>query len=71
MAKKSKKLNTRRKAARRTAAGKFTRAIFNKIGGRECKRFAAMTWSERDQFMKSPQGTAVKERYEAHMKAVR
>jgi hypothetical protein len=67
VAKKSKKPNTRQKAARRTAAGRFTRVIFNKIGGRECKRFAAMTWVERDRFMKTPEGAAVKARYLQHL----
>jgi hypothetical protein len=37
----------RAKAARRTAEGKFTKIIFNQIGGKECRRFAAMTWKER------------------------
>jgi hypothetical protein len=41
----------RAKAARRTAEGKFTKIIFNQIGGKECRRFAAMTWKERDAFM--------------------
>jgi hypothetical protein len=31
--KKFKKLNARQKAARRTAAGGFTKVIFNRIGG--------------------------------------
>jgi hypothetical protein len=34
--KKFKKLNARQKAARRTAAGGFTKVIFNRIGGKEC-----------------------------------
>ena len=33
----------RSKAAHRTAEGKFTRIVFNQIGGKECRRFAAMT----------------------------
>ena len=64
-----KKLNTRQKAARRTAAGEFTNVIFNRIGGKECPRFAAMTWKERDAFMKENQ--TVRARYEAHMKEVK
>ena len=45
----------RAKAARRTANGKFTKVIFNQIGGKECRRFAAMTWKERDAYMEKPQ----------------
>ena len=71
MAKKSKKVNARQKAARRTAAGGFTRVIFNKIGGKECPRFAPMKWKERDAFMATPEGAAVKQRYDAHMKGVK
>ncbi len=41
----------RAKAARRTAEGKFTKIIFNQIGGKECRRFAAMIWKERDAVM--------------------
>lgn len=66
-----KKINVRQKAARRTAAGGFTRVIFNRIGGKECPRFYALTWKERDAFMKSPQGAVVKERHEKHMTSVR
>ena len=58
------------KAAQRTAAGKFTKIIFNQIGGKECRRFAAMTWKERDAFMAKPENAAVRERYEAHMASV-
>jgi hypothetical protein len=35
----------------RTAEGKFTKVIFNQIGGKECRRFAAMTWKERDAYI--------------------
>jgi hypothetical protein len=41
-------IGVRAKATRRTAEGKFTKVIFNQIGGKECRRFAAMTWKERD-----------------------
>ena len=57
----------RAKAARRTAEGKFTKVIFNQIGGKECRRFAAMTWKERDAFMAKPENAVVGERYETHM----
>ena len=57
----------RAKAARRTADGKFTKIVFNKIGGKECPRFAAMTWAERDTAMAKPENAAVRERYEAHL----
>ena len=60
----------RAKAARRTASGKFTKIIFNQIGGKECRRFAAMTWKERDAFMAKPENAAVQERYEKHLAAV-
>jgi hypothetical protein len=60
----------RAKAARRTAEGKFTKIIFNQIGGRECRRFAAMTWKERDAFMAKPENSAVQERYEKHLASV-
>lgn len=60
----------RAKAARRTAEGKFTKVIFNQIGGTECPRFAAMTWKERDAFMAKPENAAVRERYEKHMASV-
>jgi hypothetical protein len=60
----------RAKAARRTAEGKFTKIIFNQVGGKECRRFAAMTWKERDAFMAKPQNAVVRERYEAHMASV-
>ena len=42
--------------------------MFNKIGGKECPRFAPMTWKERDVFMAKPENKAVRERYEAHLK---
>ena len=60
----------RAKAARRTAEGKFTKIIFNQIGGKECRRFAAMTWKERDAFMAKPENGAVQERYEKHLASV-
>ena len=60
----------RAKAARRTAEGKFTKVIFNQVGGKECPRFAAMTWTERDAFMAQPENAAVRDRYEKHMASV-
>jgi len=63
-------LSPRSEAARRTAEGKFTKIIFNQIGGKECRRFAAMTWKERDAFMAKPENAAVRERYEKHMASV-
>jgi hypothetical protein len=60
----------RAKAARRTAAGKFTKVIFNQIGGKECRRFTAMTWKERDAFMEKPENAVVRERYEKHLASV-
>jgi len=60
----------RAKAARRTAEGKFTKVIFNQIGGKECPRFAAMTWKERDAFMAKPENAVVHERYEKHLASV-
>ena len=60
----------RAKAARRTAEGKFTEAIFNQIGGKECRRFAAMTWKERDAFMAKPENAVVRDRYEKHLASV-
>ena len=57
-------------ASRRTAEGKFTKIIFNQIGGKECRRFAAMTWKERDAFMAKPENAAVRERYEKHLASV-
>ena len=53
----------RAKAARRTAEGKFTKIIFNQIGGKEYRRFAAMTWK----VMAQHENTAVQERYEKHL----
>ena len=60
----------RAKAARRTAEGKFTKVIFNQIGGKECPRFAAMTWKERDAYMAKPENAAVRGRYEKHLASV-
>jgi hypothetical protein len=60
----------RAKAAPRTAEGRFTKVIFNQIGGKECRRFAAMTWKERDAFMAKPENAAVRERYEEHLASV-
>ena len=57
----------RAQASRRSAEGKFTKIIFNQIGGKECRRFAAMTWRERDAFMAKPENAAVRERYEKHL----
>ena len=36
MKNKKKKLNVRQKAARRAAAGRFNKAAFKEIGGKEC-----------------------------------
>jgi hypothetical protein len=33
-----------------------TKRVFNQIGGKECRRFAAMTWKERDAFRAKPCG---------------
>jgi hypothetical protein len=60
----------RAQASRRTAEGKFTKIIFNQIGGKECRRFAAMTWKERDAFMAKPENVAVRDRYEKHLASV-
>ena len=60
----------RAQASRRTAEGKFTKIIFNQIGGKECRRFAAMTWKERDAFMAKAENAAVRDRYEAHLASV-
>ena len=60
----------RAKAARRTAEGKFTKVVFAQIGGKECRRFAAMTWKERDAFMAKPENAVVRERYEKHLASV-
>jgi muramoyltetrapeptide carboxypeptidase LdcA involved in peptidoglycan recycling len=61
----------RAKAARRTAEGKFAKIIFNQIGGKECSRFAAMTWKERDAVMAKPENAVVRERYEAHLASLK
>ena len=60
----------RAKAARRTAEGKFTKAVFAHVGGTECPRFAALTWKERDAYMAKPENSIVRERYKAHMASV-
>jgi hypothetical protein len=60
----------RAQASRRTAEGKFTKIIFNQIGGKECRRFAAMTWKERDAFMAKPENAVVRERHEKHLAPV-
>jgi hypothetical protein len=60
----------RAKAARRTAEGKFSKVVFAQFGGRECPRFAPMTWKERDAFMAKPENAAVRGRYEKHMASV-
>ena len=62
--------SSRSEAARRTAEGKFTKAVFAQIGGTECPRFAAMTWKERDKYMAKPENSVVRERYKAHMASV-
>ena len=61
----------RSEAARRTAEGKFTKVIFNQIGGKECPRFAPMTWKERDALMAKPENSVVRERYEEHLASVK
>jgi hypothetical protein len=60
----------RSKTERRTAEGKFTKIIFNQIGGKECCRFAATTWRERDAFMANPENAVVRERYEKRLASV-
>jgi hypothetical protein len=62
--------SSRSEAARRTAEGKFTKTVFNLIGGTECPRFAAITWKERDRFMEKPENSVVRERYETHLESV-
>jgi hypothetical protein len=62
--------SSRSEAARRTADGKFTKAVFAQIGGTECPRFAAMTWKERDKYMAKPENSVVRERHQAHMASV-
>jgi hypothetical protein len=64
MAKKKKKLSVRQKAARRAVAGGFNKAVFKKIGGKDCPRYAALTWKERDKV--HDEIPAVKARYERH-----
>ena len=61
----------RAQASRRTAQGKFTKVVFNQIGGKECRRFAAMTWKERDAYMAKPDNAVVRERYEKHLASVK
>jgi hypothetical protein len=58
-------------AIRRSAEGKFTKVILNRIGGKECPRFSPMTWKERDAFMAKPENAAVRERYKAHLASVK
>jgi hypothetical protein len=67
--KKSKRVNARQKAARRTAAGGFNKEIFNQIGGKDCPRYAALTWKERDKV--HAELPAVKARYERHLASVK
>ena len=57
----------RAKASMRTAEGKFTKVIFNQIGGKECRCFAALTWKERNAYMAKPENTIVRERYNKHL----
>ena len=66
---KKKRLKVRQKAARRTADGRFTKAIFTHIGGKEVPRYAAFTWKERDAAHK--EFPVVKARYERHMSSVK
>ncbi len=66
---KKKRLSVRQKAARRTAAGGFTRGIFNQIGGKEAPRYAALTWKERDAVHK--EFPTVKARYDRHLSIVK
>jgi hypothetical protein len=61
----------RSEAARRTAEGKFTKVVFNQIGGKECRRFAAMTWKEQDAYMAKPENAVVRERYEKHLVSIK
>jgi len=63
--KKSKRINARQKAARRTAGGGFNKTVFKEIGGKECPRYAALTWKERDKVHAT--FPAVKVRYDRHM----
>jgi hypothetical protein len=69
MAKNKKKLSVRQKAARRTVAGGFDKVVFKKIGGKDCPRYAALTWKERDKV--HDEIPAVKARYERHMTKAR
>jgi hypothetical protein len=58
----------RAEAARRTAAGKFTKDAFHQIGGQECPSYAKLTWVQRDAIHeKFPD---VKSRYLAHLASV-
>ena len=66
---KKKKLSVRQKAARRTAAGRFNKAVFKVIGGKECPRYSALTWKERDAAHK--EFPVVKARYERHLSSVK
>ena len=63
--------SVRSKAARHSAEGKFTKVIFNQIGGKRCRRFAAVTWTERSAFMAKPETAAIRERYEKHVALVK
>jgi hypothetical protein len=55
----------RAEAARRTAAGKFTKDAFHQIGGEECPSYAKLTWVQRDAIHeKLPD---VQSRYLAHL----
>ena len=64
-------LSVRSIAARHSAAGKFNKVNLTQIGGKECPRFAPMTWKERDAFMAKPENALVRERYEKHMALVK
>jgi hypothetical protein len=61
----------RSRASRRTAEGKFTKVIFNQIGGKECPRSAPMTWKARDAFMAKPENAVVRERYEKPLAGIK
>src|SRR5258708_32046764 len=54
-------------ASRRTAEGKFTKVIFNQIGGKKNRRFAAMTLKKRDAVMAKPGKGAGKNPHETRL----
>ena len=68
---------SRRKETQRSPEGRsphgrwrFTRALFNQIGGKEAPRYAALTWKERDAIHKG-EFPGVKARYQRHMSTVK